>query len=74
MSVEVLNMKSESKTPNSTKLLLPQPPQVNSTIFGIDFDPSGYSRKVELLNEGSGINSHTPRKKSGIEVRRKVTS
>lgn len=66
-------MKSITKSSNSTKLLLPIPPQVNSTIFGIDFDPSGYSKKVELLNEGSGIISHTPRKKSGNQIRRTVT-
>lgn len=66
-------MKALTKSTKSTKLLLPIPPQVNSTIFGIDFDPSGYSRKVELLNEGSGIISHTPRKKNGNQIRRTVT-
>lgn len=46
-------MKTDRKSKESTKLLLTIPPESNSTIFGIDFDPSGYSRKVELLNEGT---------------------
>ena len=67
-------MKTATETKESTHLPLNVPPEFNSTIFGIDFDVSGYVRKVELLNEGSGIDSHTPREKSGIELRRTVTS
>ena len=67
-------METTTKKKESTNLPLHIPPEFNSTIFGIDFDPSGYAKKVELLNEGSGINSHTPRKKSGIEICRTVVS
>ena len=67
-------MKTATRTKESTNLLFPISPEFNSTIFGIDFDVSGYVRKVELLNEGSGINSHTPRENSGIELRRTVVS
>lgn len=42
-------MKSQKINEDSTKLLLPLSP----TIFGNDFDASGYTRKVELLNEGT---------------------
>lgn len=67
-------MKTATRTKESTNLLFPISPERITTLMGIDFDVSGYVRKVELLNDGSGIDSHTHREKSGIETRRKVVS
>ena len=45
-------MERYEKVKKSTNLLLPIQPRPISTIFGKDFDVSGYVRKVEILNEG----------------------
>lgn len=67
-------MKTATRIKESTNLLFTISPEGITTLMGNDFDPSGYTRKVEVLNEGSGNVSTPLVQKSGNQARRKVVS
>lgn len=67
-------MKTATRTKESTNLLFPISPEGITTLMGNDFDPSGYARKVEILNEGSGDISTPLVQKNGNQICRKVVS